>query len=187
MIRYQRENFTPENFTPMNRTNAKINPFLLPTCIVCGSPVSLSHVEPASDHAPEKRIYRCAECDAENGERAIQINTACLRCLFGECNWAAARSRHIASRSAVFPLHKVSPRVPLCAGSATVSGKPRELQELPPTANVRLMSFDPRGDVNGELTPMSKCDDYKRFAASSLELAHKTDSPADKGSPARHG
>ncbi len=27
---------------------------------------------------------------------------------------------------------------------------------------------------------MSKCDDYKRFAASSLELAHKTDSPADK-------
>lgn len=60
MIRYQHE-----NFTPMNRTNAKINAFLLPTCIVCGSPVSLSHAEPASDHAPEKRIYRCAECDAE--------------------------------------------------------------------------------------------------------------------------
>jgi hypothetical protein len=27
---------------------------------------------------------------------------------------------------------------------------------------------------------MSKCDDYKIFAASSLELAHKTDNPADK-------
>jgi len=27
---------------------------------------------------------------------------------------------------------------------------------------------------------MSKCDDYKRFAASSLELAHKTENPTDK-------
>jgi DNA-directed RNA polymerase subunit RPC12/RpoP len=50
----------------MNRTmTAKINPFLLPTCIVCGSPVSLSYVEPATDHEPERRIYRCAECSAE--------------------------------------------------------------------------------------------------------------------------
>jgi hypothetical protein len=50
----------------MNRTiAAKINPFLLPTCIVCGGPVSLSHVEPATDHEPERRVYRCAECNAE--------------------------------------------------------------------------------------------------------------------------
>jgi hypothetical protein len=54
----------------MNRTMnrkmaAKINPFLLPTCSVCGGHVSLSHVEPATDQEPERRIYRCAECNAE--------------------------------------------------------------------------------------------------------------------------
>jgi hypothetical protein len=50
----------------MNRTRAaKINPFLLPTCAVCGGPLSLSHIEPESDHEPERRIYRCAECNAE--------------------------------------------------------------------------------------------------------------------------
>jgi len=49
---------------------AKINPFLLPTCAVCGGPLSLSHVEPASDHEPERRIYRCAECNAEQAVNA---------------------------------------------------------------------------------------------------------------------
>jgi hypothetical protein len=58
--------FKHEIFTPMNRTlSAKMNPFLLPTCIACGGHVSLSHVEPATDHEPERRIYRCAECNAE--------------------------------------------------------------------------------------------------------------------------
>lgn len=43
----------------------KINPFLLPTCAVCDGPVNLSHVEPAIDDNPERRIYRCAHCNAE--------------------------------------------------------------------------------------------------------------------------
>jgi hypothetical protein len=50
----------------MNRTPAmKINPFLLPTCSVCGGPVNLSHVEPASEDHPERRIFRCTHCDTE--------------------------------------------------------------------------------------------------------------------------
>jgi hypothetical protein len=50
----------------MNRTPAvKINPFLLPTCSVCDGPSNLSHVEPAVDDRPERRIYRCAYCNAE--------------------------------------------------------------------------------------------------------------------------
>jgi hypothetical protein len=42
-----------------------IDPFLLPTCDVCGSPVNLSYVEPATDQMPAKRIYRCSQCGAE--------------------------------------------------------------------------------------------------------------------------
>ena len=50
----------------MNRTPAaKINPFLLPTCPVCDGPVNLSYVEPAIDDNPERRIYHCAHCNAE--------------------------------------------------------------------------------------------------------------------------
>lgn len=43
----------------------KINPFLLPTCAVCDGPVNLSYVEPAIGDNPERRIYRCAHCNAE--------------------------------------------------------------------------------------------------------------------------
>jgi hypothetical protein len=42
-----------------------IDPFLLPTCDHCGGAVNLSYVEPATDQMPTKRVYRCAECDAE--------------------------------------------------------------------------------------------------------------------------
>jgi hypothetical protein len=43
----------------------EIDPFLLPTCDVCGGAVSLSHIEPATDRMPAKRVYRCAHCGAE--------------------------------------------------------------------------------------------------------------------------
>jgi hypothetical protein len=50
----------------MNRAPAtRINPFLLPTCPVCDGPVNLSYVEPAIDDNPERRIYSCAHCNAE--------------------------------------------------------------------------------------------------------------------------
>jgi hypothetical protein len=58
--------FQHEIIVEMNRTPAKkINPFLLPTCLVCGGPVNLSHVEPATEDRSERRIFRCAHCNAE--------------------------------------------------------------------------------------------------------------------------
>jgi hypothetical protein len=42
-----------------------IDPFLLPTCDLCGCAVNLSYVEPATDQMPAKRIYRCSQCNAE--------------------------------------------------------------------------------------------------------------------------
>jgi hypothetical protein len=47
------------------KTSAKINPFLLPTCVVCGGPMNLSYVEPASESESERRVYRCSDCNAE--------------------------------------------------------------------------------------------------------------------------
>jgi hypothetical protein len=43
----------------------EIDPFLLPTCDLCGGPVNLSHIEPATDHMPVQRVYRCSRCGAE--------------------------------------------------------------------------------------------------------------------------
>jgi DNA-directed RNA polymerase subunit RPC12/RpoP len=43
----------------------QFDPFLLPTCDVCGAAVNLSHVEPAMDQLPAKRVYRCPRCNAE--------------------------------------------------------------------------------------------------------------------------
>jgi hypothetical protein len=43
----------------------EIDPFLLPTCDLCGGPVNLSYVEPATGKTPAKRIYRCLRCGAE--------------------------------------------------------------------------------------------------------------------------
>ena len=55
-----------EIIVEMNRApTMKINPFLLPTCAVCDGPVNLSYVEPAIGDNPERRIYRCAHCNAE--------------------------------------------------------------------------------------------------------------------------
>lgn len=50
----------------MNRAETfRIDPFLLPICAACGGPLSLSHIEPATAFEPEKRIFRCAKCNAE--------------------------------------------------------------------------------------------------------------------------
>jgi hypothetical protein len=59
--------------TKMPRKKAKmkrapefeIDPFLLPTCNLCGGPLNLSYVEPKTDQAPARRIYRCLHCGAE--------------------------------------------------------------------------------------------------------------------------
>jgi hypothetical protein len=51
----------------VNRASAfKIDPFLLPICIDCDGPMSLSYVEPASAYALEKRVFRCSGCSAEH-------------------------------------------------------------------------------------------------------------------------
>jgi hypothetical protein len=42
-----------------------IDPFLIPTCDLCGGTVNLSYIEPATDQMPTKRVYRCSQCDAE--------------------------------------------------------------------------------------------------------------------------
>jgi hypothetical protein len=47
----------------------KIDPFLLPTCSACSGPMSLSYLVPASEYEPERRIYRCADCGAEEAVR----------------------------------------------------------------------------------------------------------------------
>jgi hypothetical protein len=50
----------------MNRAETfRIDPFLLPICAACGGPLSLSHLEPATAFEPEKRIFRCSKCNAE--------------------------------------------------------------------------------------------------------------------------
>jgi hypothetical protein len=43
----------------------EIDPFLLPTCYACNGPLNLSRIEPATDHEPERRLYRCSDCNAE--------------------------------------------------------------------------------------------------------------------------
>lgn len=50
-----------------NRTPSapEFDPFLLPTCAFCAGRLNLSHVEPADASQPERRIYRCTDCGAE--------------------------------------------------------------------------------------------------------------------------